>query len=88
METNTEKAKRIIEALRPLQENKKIRHIYVLPCPRCGHLRMHKNIAMNSLSRHANVFICNECGNDEAFRDMDNNPLPLTEWSLTKSFLK
>ena len=83
MKTNTEKAKHIIEALRPLQENGKI-----FPCPRCGHLRMYKNIAMNSLSRHANVFICNECGNDEAFRDMDNNPLPLTEWSMVKSFLK
>lgn len=83
METNTEKAKRIIETLKPLQEKGKI-----FPCPRCGHLRIHKNPIENSLSRYADVYICNECGNDEAFRDMDNNTLPLTEWSLAKAFLK
>lgn len=36
-------------------------------CPRCGENEMDKDAVMNSLSRVFKVYICNDCGNDEAF---------------------
>lgn len=50
-------------------------------CPRCGHNKMDKNLYHNSLSRFADVYICNDCGMDEAMRDSFGTPLPFTQWS-------
>jgi len=76
-----EKAKEIIEKLYPLQEKK-----MAFPCPRCGHDRMHvEHPVLNALSRYAEVYICEECGLDEALRDMARKPMPLNEWSLPLS---
>lgn len=73
------KAKEIIESLMPMQERGD--HI---PCPRCGHDRMHfDRPALNALSRRAKVYICETCGMEEALLDMQGKPpLPLTAWSL------
>jgi len=39
-------------------------------CPRCGNRSMHDEKAMNSLSRRdGRTYICNNCGNEEAFID-------------------
>lgn len=39
-------------------------------CPRCKKNKMHDEQALNSLSRRDNkTYICNDCGNDEAFID-------------------
>ena len=80
---NKADAKRIIERLKAMQEEGDI-----FPCPRCGHLRMHKDHIKNSLSRELDVYICNECGTDEAMRELINKPLSITEWSLAKTFLR
>ena len=32
------------------------------------------------------VYICDECGMDEALRDMAGTPLPLAEWAMVRSF--
>ncbi len=75
-------AKKLIESLLPMQE-----HGDVFPCPRCGHDRMNEKAVRNALSRRARVYICPECGTDEALRDMAGMPpLPLNEWSMAISF--
>lgn len=77
-----EKAKALIESLKPLQEERQ--HF---PCPRCGHDRMDcENPVRNALSRYADVYICDECGTDEALSGMFGVRLPLNEWSLAISF--
>lgn len=72
-----EEAKKTIEALKPLQEAGEL-----FPCPRCGHHRMDKKAVRNALSRHASVYICSQCGMDEAIRDMTSNVLPLNQWGM------
>lgn len=48
-------------------------------CPRCG-----KNIltGRDALSRHKNISICSECGQDEALRDWRGEPLPYSKWAV------
>jgi len=41
------------------------------PCPRCGTGTASTRTA---LSRYANVYICDECGTDEAIRDAAGTP--------------
>ena len=74
-------AKTLIESLMPMQKNGER-----FPCPRCGQNRMDENPVRNALSRHADVYICDACGMDEALRDMIGSPLPLNEWSMATSF--
>ena len=57
-----------------------------MPCPRCGFNRMDSNVLHNALSRHADVYICDMCGTDEALRDAIGNALPLTEWGIIRGF--
>jgi len=42
----------------------------LLPCPRCGGHKMKQNIATNSLSRRADVYVCDNCGTQEALEDL------------------
>ena len=79
MKTEAE-AKDMIESLKPLQERG-----FCFPCPRCGHDRMDTKPVRNALSRHADVYICDACGTDEALRDMSGQTLPLNEWSMAIS---
>ena len=53
-------------------------------CPRCGRLTVKERLTTNSLSRHADVYICDACDNDEAVREMKGNPLPLKDWAIAK----
>lgn len=50
-----------------------------LPCPRCGSM-MDTPATHNALSRHADVFVCDDCGVSEAMLDLMRNPLPLHQW--------
>ena len=34
----------------------------------------------NSLSRYAEVYICNDCGVDEAMRELNGTVLPRSDW--------
>ena len=52
-----------------------------MPCPRCGRDRMKKNIHTNALSRHADIYICDACGTEEALLKFMHNPLPMCEWA-------
>ena len=53
-------------------------------CPRCGNMTIKDQLHTNAMSRHANVYICDACGMDEALRDWHHNPLPLMEWVIAK----
>lgn len=54
------------------------------PCPRCGRDTMDENPIRNSLSRRADVYICDMCGLQEAMEDMMDSRTPLSEWSIVK----
>lgn len=68
--------------LRRMQEDPKTEP---LPCPRCGQNKMRKPAIRNSLSRYEDVYICSDCGMDEATRG--TRVLPLENWSMVISFL-
>lgn len=49
-------------------------------CPRCG---KHPAGVRTALSRHEDIYICDECGTDEAMRDFAKvQPLPLVYWNF------
>lgn len=85
MPRTIDEAKTLIESLLPMQEEPA--DDYVFPCPRCGHDRMDPRPVRNSLSRRAKVYICDQCGADEALLDMTGEPpLPLNEWAMVLGF--
>ena len=53
-------------------------------CPRCGRMSVKDRLHTNALSRHANVYICNACGMDEALRDWKKQVLPLKDWAIVQ----
>lgn len=53
-------------------------------CLRCGKpLRRH--YAENALSRALRVFVCPECGTDEALRDASGEVLPISQWHAVQN---
>jgi predicted RNA-binding Zn-ribbon protein involved in translation (DUF1610 family) len=57
-------------------------------CPRCGRDSMNEKLARNALSRYARVYICDDCGTDEALRDLYDEVLPLTAWDAVKKVIE
>ena len=56
-------------------------------CPMCGN-RMPADDMKNSLSRYWNVYICSECGNNEAMRDFYGiKPMKPFEWYANPALL-
>ena len=55
-----------------------------LICHRCGRMSMDKVLLHNALSRVADVYVCPDCGMNEALRDFGRIPLPVEEWVLAK----
>lgn len=53
-------------------------------CLRCGN-PLDNHLVLNALSRHADVYVCRECGTNEALRDALGEPLPLQEWYAVTS---
>ena len=53
-------------------------------CPRCGRMTVKDRKVTNAWSRHANVYICDACGTDEAMRDFAGVVLPLKDWAIAK----
>ena len=41
----------------------------LLPCPRCGKMKMKEDVGENALSRRAEIYICDSCGIEEAMED-------------------
>jgi len=53
-------------------------------CPRCGQVNMKPRIHTNAMSRVADIYVCDDCGTDEALRNWANIPLPIEDWFLPK----
>lgn len=58
----------------------------ILPCPRCGKWKMRTELCHNALSRRADVYVCSDCGNDEAIRDAIDNADGIEKWSVVQFF--
>jgi DNA-directed RNA polymerase subunit RPC12/RpoP len=56
-------------------------------CPRCGYKRMLQGVMRNALSRHFDIYICPECGNDEAIRVYKKSILPAESWYIVQEIL-
>ena len=82
MSPEEENALRELESFGEIQTDETVS---TFPCPRCGHYRMRSRVVDNALSRHAKVYICPECGTDEALRDMIGQALSPTEWGMVLS---
>ena len=52
-----------------------------MSCPRCGRETMKELIHTNALSRHADIYICDACGTEEALLKFMRNTLPMNEWA-------
>lgn len=77
-------AKGLIESLKEIQESG---FIFEFPCPRCGHTKMCAPPVRNAISRYADVYICSDCGMDEAMMDFAGMPpLPFTQWGMALGF--
>jgi len=50
-------------------------------CPRCGESTLKEHITTNALSRHADIYVCDDCGTTEALLIMMKNPLPPEDWA-------
>lgn len=52
-----------------------------LQCPRCGAVTMLENAEENALSRRFDVYICSNCGLDEALEDAGiSDPASEDQW--------
>jgi uncharacterized protein (DUF2225 family) len=56
-------------------------------CMRCGYSAMLPGVLRNSLSRHYDIYICPECGNDEAIRIFKKSVLPPAQWWCVREIL-
>lgn len=77
-------AKGVLEACRNMQEKNDGGNMPY--CPRCGK-HMNSKLDDNARSRHEDIYICDECGEDEAMREANNDILPVTEWSVVSAVL-
>jgi len=67
-----------------------------LPCPRCGLLTMKEDLDDNPVSRRCDVYICEECGTQEAIEDMpysgcpegELKKLPFEAWFLSRNIYR
>ncbi len=48
-------------------------------CLRCGN-PLDEQLMVNSLSRHAKIYVCQQCGADEAMRDYAKIVMPFENW--------
>lgn len=74
-------AKELLDDFGKVQRRSKFNY----PCPRCGHYTMNSELIMNSLSRKADVYICDQCGTNEAMCDYLGIEDNLEDWSFVFS---
>ena len=76
--TATAAAKRVVDEF----AKKQVDGVHI--CPRCGRMTVKERLTTNALSRHADVYICDACGNDEAVRELKEDPLLFKDWAIAK----
>ena len=52
-----------------------------MKCPRCGLSTMKPALHTNALSRHADIYVCDGCGMEEAVLAFTSAPLPMRCWA-------
>lgn len=52
-------------------------------CPRCGNMSMRSHMAENALSRRIDVYICAQCGTEEAIADYIKESDTTAGWYIT-----
>ena len=72
----------ILKAYADMQKSKDIE------CPRCGKSSMLPGASRNALSRHFPIYVCPECGNDEAIRIYNGNILQINSWWVASELLE
>lgn len=55
-----------------------------LICPRCGCPEMNPVLHRNALSRRANIYICDQCGMEEALHDCTGKADRLADWHIVR----
>ena len=80
MKKSDEQCRKLLSKFKSMQMDPEIG---LTKCPRCGRNAMRSDIALNALSHHINVYICSECGIEEAMLDLDGESLPLKDWFLS-----
>lgn len=76
--------KELIESLMPIQSEGQCSSF---PCPRCGRWNMREPAVRNAISRYASVYICSDCGMEEALLDFAGKPpLPFAQWGMVLGF--
>ena len=54
-------------------------------CPRCGRKRMASPLTSNALSRYADIYICSQCGLEEAIADYQScSDCCLSDWAALR----
>lgn len=61
---------------------------FISACPRCGIRSMSKPMHRNALSRRADIYICDECGMEEAVKDMLGKSDTIDEWHAVREYFK
>lgn len=74
--------------IRVFAEMQKDPFINTSHCPRCGHRQMEPELEHNAISRQIDVYVCNDCGIDEALNGTNNNKFSLVSWSIVSEILK
>ena len=80
-EKATATAKEVLEKFGRVQRKTKFNY----PCPRCGHYTMNGELVRNALSRRADVYVCDQCGTNEAMCDYLGIEDKIEDWSLVVS---
>lgn len=75
---NEAKARETLDRVGRIQREKQ----FPMTCPRCGKDTMRMPLHTNALSRHADCYVCSECGTDEAMRDHIGDVTPSAQWSI------
>ena len=61
---------------------------FPMPCPRCGKFNMSMIITKNSLSRQADIYVCEVCGMDEGMRAFRKMILPMFDWWIIRELME
>ena len=73
-----------LDATRKIQRFAPLQRKDHWPCPRCGRWVMNSDPARNALSRRAEIYICDQCGTEEAMEDFIGKVTPLASWDIAK----
>ena len=71
-----------LEAYKKIGRFAPLQSKYNWPCPRCGQWSMDRNLTRNALSRRAVIYICSNCGMEEAMEDFYGTWAPLASWDI------